>query len=320
MDERNWSYLFSTDVDGLLTGAGRLDAEATPAECRQAVDLARTLVTTDFSPESQIRNALRCRLLNQTTAREGWSPRMEISERRSLWRARPVLTVVTATLGVILVAALAWPSAVTGVAQGIETFVAGLVLGPHTSVQQVHPDRADVSSTESRPERPEIGQLGDGWIIRTAVGNFGGNVLPGRDGAIHQFSTFDEAQAAASFRLRQLGYLPSGYELRQAMLAPSGCVFLFYGGPHGDIVLAQTPVGEAQRSEVKHSDGVTVTVNTRVIKVLTDNPTVSVTLNGQPAGWIEDYGLMWEADGATYSLGGIGWTLDEAMRIAESLQ
>ncbi|MDH4136821.1 MAG: hypothetical protein OEW09_08950 [Anaerolineae bacterium] len=46
---------------------------------RQALDLARTLAATDFSTESQVRQSLRRRLLNQVGAREGWQRRKEMT-------------------------------------------------------------------------------------------------------------------------------------------------------------------------------------------------------------------------------------------------
>ena len=57
-----------------------------------------------------------------------------------------------------------------------------------------------------------------------------------------------------------------------------------------------------------------------MIGTLTDKPIEEVVLNGQSAGWIEGLGLMWEADGVSFTLGGLNLSLDEATRIAESLE
>ena len=62
--ERDWADRFSHDVDDLLCEAGRTECEPLPAEYRQAVGMARTLATTDFSAESQTRQPLRRRLLD----------------------------------------------------------------------------------------------------------------------------------------------------------------------------------------------------------------------------------------------------------------
>jgi len=153
-------------------------------------------------------------------------------------------------------------------------------------------------------------------MIRTAIGNFGGNVLPDHDTTVHRFSTFDEAQAATSFNLRRPAHLPPDYALREAMVAPGGSTFLFYDGPEGDIVLVQWPVYD--RVEEESDDHIVSTVF--MIGTLTDKPIEEVTVNGQPAGWVEGHSLMWEADGISYTLGGASLSLDEALRIAESLE
>lgn len=42
-------------------------------------------------------------------------------------------------------------------------------------------------------------------------------------------------------------------------------------------------------------------------------------LNGQTASWVDGHILTWQAEGLTYTLGRLGLTLDEAIRLAESL-
>ena len=68
MNEPDWADRFNCDVDSLLNDAGRTDSEPTPTEYRQTLDLARTLATTDFSTESQVRQELRHRLMNRVGA------------------------------------------------------------------------------------------------------------------------------------------------------------------------------------------------------------------------------------------------------------
>jgi hypothetical protein len=163
---------------------------------------------------------------------------------------------------------------------------------------------------------PEVKQRSDGWIIRTAIGNFGGNLLPGQDATVHRFDTFDQAQTATTFIVHQPAHLPVGYALRETMVAPGGSTFLFYDGPEGDIILVQMPVyGRVEEQSDNHVVSTVVGIAT-----LTDKPIEEVTLNGQPAGWVEGNGLMWKADGVSYTLGGANLTLDEVIRIAESLK
>lgn len=303
MNEQDWADRFSHDVDNLLNEARRMDSEPTPTEYRQALDLAHTLATTDFSTESQMRRALRRRLLNWTDAREGG-------------QGQSAVTLAAIVLAALLVVALAWPGVLTAAAQAIEDFVQILGVGPHTTVHQVDPEWATAHPQRPLPATPVVEQRGRLWVIRTAIGNFAGDVLPGNDAAVQRFDTFNEAQAAAPFDLCKPGYLTAGYALREAMVTPSDRVFLFYDGPYGDIILVQSPV----YTRVERLSETEMVGTLSSIGILTDGPIEEVTLNGRRAAWVEERSLVWEADGISYLLGGPNLNLDEAIRIAESLE
>jgi len=57
-----------------------------------------------------------------------------------------------------------------------------------------------------------------------------------------------------------------------------------------------------------------------MVGISTDKPVEEVALNGRRAAWVEGYGLVWEAEDVVYLLGGSDLSLDEAIRIAESLE
>jgi hypothetical protein len=316
MNEQEWAEHFARDVDGLPNRSRGTDTEPKPAEYQQAVELARTLITTDFSPESQVRATLRRRLLNGIGAREGWSRRKEHPMFTFFWRRHPALSLAAIALIALLVLILTAPGTLTAAAQGIEEFVQSVVVGENTSIEQISPAQQGGPASSTRrppPAAPTVEQRGNFWIIRTAIGSFGGNVAPGHDASVRRVCTFGEVQAEASFKLRQPGYLPAGYSLREAMIAPVDMVFLFYAGPNGDLVVAETAVGEQPGGDAEHASAVAV-------GILTDQPIESVTVNGQPAGWVEGQSLIWEAGGISYHLGAWNLSLDEATRIAESLQ
>lgn len=311
MNKQDWADRFSCDVDRLLAEAGRSDWEPTPTEYRQALDMARTLATADWSAESRVRGTLRRRLLDKIEARGVGSLQKENSMRTIFGRQHPVLSLAALGLVALLVIALAWPGALIAAAQGIGNVVQSLMVGQYTSIHQVAPDQS--APADEPPATPVVEQRDDLWIVRTATGNYGGNVLPGHEVAVRSVPTLDEAQAGAPFTLRQPEYLPAGYAFREAMLTPSDWVLLFYDGPGGEVVLVQMPIGVISSSD---SEVVASAVGT-----LTDSPIVSATLNGRLAGWVvEENTLMWEADGISYELGGKGLSLDEATRIAESLK
>jgi hypothetical protein len=313
MNEQQWADCFSRSADALLHDSGRADIELAPPEYRQALDLACDLALVDFSAESQVQQALRRRLLNRVGTREKWNLRKEIPMNTLFWKRHPALTMLAVALVVVFVVMLAWPGTLTAAAQAVEEFVQSLTLGPNTSVRQVSPEQAAAHPQGPAPAQPEVVRRGDLWVVRTAIGNFGGNVLPGRDASVRRFDTLDETQAASRFELRHLAALPAGYVFREAMVTPLDWVFLFYGGPNGDIILTQIPVGEQPGGDPGQ-------VTSTGVGMLTDRPIESVTFDGQPAGWVEGHGLMWEADGISYTLGGATRTFDEAIRIAESLE
>jgi hypothetical protein len=63
-----------------------------------------------------------------------------------------------------------------------------------------------------------------------------------------------------------------------------------------------------------------LTTTTVMVGMLNDKPIEEVMLDGQAAGWVAGLSLAWQAEGVTCTLGGLGLTLDEAIRLAESLE
>jgi len=302
-DEQDWADRFSRDVDSLLNGAGRADSEPPPTEYRQALDMARILATTDLSDESQVRHTLRRRLLNQIGTREGWQLRKEYVMRTFFRQRRAAVILASATLAAFLVITLAWPGGLTTAAQGIYDVIQRIVVGPNTQVVQIDPQ----TRSEPRPTPPDM------WYIDTEVGGFGGNVLPDADPTVHSVANFEEAQDFTSFHILAPCYLPEGYTLREIKLA-GGDAFLFYGGAGHDIILMQTLVGP------QPSDDPNVRVGVKV-GWFTDSPVEEVSLEGRTAVWLVDaHILTWEADEINYNLGGLDLSLEEAVRIAESLE
>jgi len=304
MNEQDWADRFSHDVDSLLNEAGQTGAEPTPAEYRQALDLARTLTTTDFSVESRVRKTLRRRLLNPVGVREGWQRRGEMTTMRTFFRQRhPAVVLAAVVLAVLLIVTLAWPGALTATAQGIYNVIQRIVVGPNTEVVQIE--------VQGEPSAP--GPLPpDMWHVKTEIGNFGGNVLPGVDPTVRSVVDFEEAQEIISFHLRAPDYLPQGYALHEIKLVP-GHALLFYGGAGHDIILAQMQVGP-QPSDDPH---VAIGVKTGWI---TDGSLEEVELDGHRAAWMDGHSLTWEADGISYTVGGLDLSLEEAIHIAESLK
>jgi len=314
-----------------------MECEPLSAEYRQAVGMARTLATTDFSAESQTRQALRRWLLDQVDARQGRHQKAMRALMSLFEPSRPAVKAVAMILMGFFVMTMAWPGASATLAQSIRATVQQLVLGQHTTVTQTacpdeqatvaivaHPVRGTpvASAASNRAQTDAAGAAAVAaavagednlCIINTAIGRFGFHLPSESDAVARSFSTLDEARGVVPFRLRQPGYLPDGYILRETLVAPGGAAFLFYEGQKGDVILVQISVGR-QPGDDHHP------VQATAVEILTSGAIESVTLNGVPAGWVEGHGLMWEADGVSYTVGGVNLSLDEALRIAESLE
>jgi hypothetical protein len=316
MNEQDWADRFSRDVGSLLNEAGRTDSEPLPTEYRQALDLAHTLAMVDFSAESRVRHTLRRRLLNRSEAREGWRERkgslVKTHPRKRL--RRRLLVAIGGTLALLLVMMFLYPGGSAVAAQSISDGVKLIVLGTYSTAQRV-----EAFVTGQPP--PD-----DDWDVSLFPGcGVGGNGLPGTNPTVESVVDFDEAQELTSFHLRAPGYLPEGYTLQEIKLAPiwtwPGALlfpsdpnaFLFYEGPSPDIVIVQQPVGPQPSGDPN------VTVG-QVVGFLTNGTLEGVDLDGRTAAWADDRLLMWEEGGVSYMVGGLGLSLDEAIRIAESLE
>jgi len=223
------------------------------------------------------------------------------------------MATVAIAAALLVVVVFAWPGALTTAAQGFEAFMQRLVLGEHTTEQQV-PEKA-TPTRRPTPAAPLVAERqGDAWIIHTEIGSFhspGG--LPGRDNNIQEFESFADTAFALPFKLHSPAYLPAGYTFREAVVTPLYRTFLFYEGPAGDIVFLQMPVGE-------QPDDDPMTNLYAVVEMFTDEPLESVHVGETPAVWVGTRGLMWEAEGTNFILGGAGLGRQEAIRIAESLE
>jgi len=92
--------------------------------------------------------------------------------------------------------------------------------------------------------------------------------------------------------------------------------FQFYQGPGPDIVIVQTAVGISLNEAAGTDAGASATV----VSLATDGLLEEVTFDNRPAAWIDDHLLMWEADGTTFQVGGLGLDLETAMAIGRSLR
>jgi hypothetical protein len=210
-----------------------------------------------------------------------------------------VYLVLTALVAAILTAAFV---------PGVQTFLVDVIkiviLGPYTQGYQVE------TSGDFEPE----GTSYDGWIIKTDIGNYGGNTPSGVDPVIRTVNSFEEAQGLTNFILLAPGYLPEGYTLQEIKLAPEGIdwVMFFYDGPSADIIIVQMYAGEMSGDDPTTATGISNLL-------ITDGTMEEVDFDGRQAVWVEDNQLMWEEDNRSIAVGGLDLDLETAMQIARSL-
>ena len=312
MNEQDWAERFSQDVDRLLAEAGRSDAEPLPTEYRQTLDVAHRLASTDFSRESRSRLALRHRLLSRLDARENLRKEKPMKTYPQLRLRRPLLVAIGVALVLLVAEMLLYPGGPAAAAYNVSTNVKLIVLSAYSRAQQIE-------ATVTGKPMPD-----DGWDISLFKGaGVGGNGPPGTNPEVRSVTTLEEAQVLVSFRIRLPEYLPEGYALREAKVAPvwtgpgallfpsNPGAYLFYGGPGADIAIVQIPVGQIPSSEPHVAAGTFFTFGT-------NGPVEEVTFNEHPAAWATNV-LNWEENGIGYLVGGPEMSLEQALQIAESL-
>ncbi len=318
MDEQSYADRFSREVDGLLNRVGRIDAEPMSPEYRQAVDLVRRLIESDFSNGSRVRQTLRCQLLNRISQAEEDIPRKEsMMTTLPFHPTRPLrgtlVTIVGVALLVLLALVLLYPGGPAVAAQGIEDGTKTIILGSYSVAQKV------VASATGKPAPA------DGWNLVLPGAVVGGNGMPGSNPVVRTVTTLKEAQALAVFPIRTPAYLPSDYSLREIKLAPiwtgpaelllpsNPIVVLFYSKSGAELAIAEQPVGPQAGSDPNVSMGA-------ITGFSTTSTLDQVQIDGHIGVWADNHVLIWQVGTTSYMIAGTKLDLVEATRIAESLK
>ncbi len=265
------------------------------------------------APSPQAWSRLQARLAEEARPSSSWLPTWLQRLSPDVGRINQIFTGgLTMKKGLALAALAALVIAVSTVAfvpsvraQVVDT-IQRIALGAYSSAVQIVPQIRG----ESQPLPADM------WIVRTEIGNFGGNAPPGVDPTVRSVADFEEAQASTNFHLRAPTDLPEGYILREVKLAPIGgthWAFLFYSGPDHDIIVVQMLVGPQPSDEPNVAVGVAV-------GLITDGTLEEVDFDGRPAVWTDDHSLMWEADGISYMVGGLDLDPEQTLQIARSLR
>jgi hypothetical protein len=316
MNEQALAERFSRDVDSMLKKSSVMELEQLPADYREALDMANTLAQVDVSHESLGRQTIRDRLIrsiDSSTATFAGRKHSTQQFRRNKLRRRLLIS-ITGALALLLVISFSFPGGPAAAAQSISDGVKVIVLGAYSTAQRIE----SYITGEPLPE--------DSWDISLFPGaGVGGNGLPGTNPVVRTVHNYQDAQELTGFRIRMPSFLPDGYSLDEIKLAPvwtgAGALlfknnpnaFLFYRGPGQNIVIVQQPMGT-------QSVGNTGAAVGHFFSFATNGTLVEVEMNGHTAAWADDRLLIWEQEGLSYIVGGLGLDLEEAIQIATSLR
>lgn len=302
MDENELADRFSRDVDALLDKKNQVYGELVSDEYNQTLDLARNLSMVDFSHTNRIKTVLR----NQMQEKLRKENKMFNAKRQN--KTRKLASFVLVAMMFIL---FMETGALNVAAKGLTDLVQRIWIGDFTWTQGTPSGDAPA---ERKPTRTvTIESRGDLWILHTSIGNFAGEVLSGHDPGVQQFGSVNAAQAIVHFDIRQPDYLPIGYKLQVVMVTPMDWVFQFYGVGNDGLVIAQASAGDVSKKREGHITAIGV-------GMLTDKQIEPVVMNNQTAGWVSGYGLIWETDGMSFTVGDPDLSREEIIKIAESLK
>jgi len=194
MNEQDLADRFSHDVDSLLNRAGRTDSEPMPTEYRQALDLARTLATTDFSAVSQVRQELRRLLLNQIGTQGERQRQKAYPIRPSFWGRRSAVTLTAVLAAFFLIGSV-------------------LLLAPQVRAVAARSLEAGI---EIVLQRVRVREAKPQWRWE----------LPASE--VSTYATVAEAQEHVDFPIREPAYLPPGFRLEGVQVPNASSVMLGY--------------------------------------------------------------------------------------------
>jgi hypothetical protein len=308
MKERDLANRFSHDVDDLLKGSDKLtDTEPYPAEYDNVLNMASTLSSVDFSSESEIKDQLRQQLMEKIAAR--------VEEKRAMLgfketvinmitkRRRPIMALSVLALTLICVE-LIFPAAIPAAAQSIGDFVDKVVLR-RTVVTRIHSDKnpgvapSNVRTLVKKKYEVKIGE-GSGNIDQVIE-----ELQKMKDLKMGPHKTLADLEEALNKKVRVPAYLPKDFKFTDGMALPGGMAILNYDGPNGHISIEESPASDEDEA---------------TNEVETDQPIKQVSVNGEPACWIDNMAFTWETDDTSYTITAPGFSLDDMINIAESIR
>ncbi len=304
MKKHDWIEQFSRDIDARRTTFAQVEMDAMPEDYRQNLEVACKLAAIDLSDESQIRRTLQKRLLEKIDTKKEWKPQKENKMKLEFSKHFAALIVAVATVGIVVF--LAIPSGRVVALKFLENVRDYFWVGPHTMV--VVERRGAITPTPMPATKPM-------WIYSTEGISWGGIPFSGTSTEMLYFDNLESTQEAIPYSLILPEYLPEGYAFEKSAVSPDLVyVFLHYSGPGHEIVISEANLGHYENTAMATG---------------TICPIENVSINGINGAWVrtdcaDDFRgterMLWESDGISFNLNGIGLAFEEAVRIAESMK
>lgn len=262
--------------------------------------------------ENAILNTLNSKA-EEINPKEGMGERVKSAvisgnKKRRLILRRPMPFYGKAAIITLVVLTLAFHGSLMAVANNaVENITKILKIGNYISIIQETEDTATDYAGLSQQDQETL-RKGGKVTVQTPGGEvtINGKTAKEEDskaGEIH-YSNLVEAQKAVCFKVFNPEYLPSGYSFKEARGYKGSDEFinLFFKGSGKDIILMQSIMNQ----------------DTQFV-MSTNGSKKTVDINGVQGFWDEPSTLTWEKDGVGCYLVCKGFSKEEAMKIARSI-
>lgn len=308
---------FTRDLNNILDGKKPIPSDDISSEYKEALEVAYTLTGTDFSAENGSRERIKRSLIGRCQDRRRHLFTKEVVMSK-LWRERgPAVIIGTAAAIAVLVLTLIFPGAMMAMANSAADNITKIFhIGRYATVMQMESDRPEQASLTLTEEQKARLQAGETVTIKTPHGDVaisgveaGGEEQADQPGVVH-YAALDDAQEAVSFQILTPRYLPQGYTFKEAQgyegskaEGAGDYANLYYRGPGKDIILMERIMNES----TQYTES-------------TDEKVEPVDINGTVGVWMEPHTLVWEKDGVNIHLFCRGFSKEEALNIARSVE